>query len=798
MRSPLSLRRSNHPSPPPSPKRVVLRYVPPPSPKKSPLKSPKKHKSPPKRRTRHKKDIHLDPSAANRPPREVELGIRGSLGLLFGVGMSSSSSPETDLARALETLPDPSLRADPTVLSAAHSQLQAFKREHSARIIQSAYRSWSSRQMVLGWVEFSQMRLDIDNSDPSTDPAYNLSTNEKRKSEFIPPPNAFQERLAARAERRMRRRELRLVFRSWAGLVASFVKCRERILVCSKARRISGLVNSWRRVIERQLALKKVVYIQERLVRFRHFRLWRGLTIIRRNMFWAQRRALYAIKHYLAGTATLNRDRWENIVYLARRLWARRYIWHWYEGAATRKWYLRYIKAAARVKDEILRRLGKEALEMRQAKEIERLSRERATMKKISRRAVAALQEYIATEEGSDEFGIYWRIVRKHRRSVKKAELRKLRLLMKKPKTVSGEINQIMSIQYNDTKELYKDYFRTDWKVPSYKCLEERITYEARRVSRENFRREQPPLFDCPHCKKPFVFHYLLRRHKLIYAGECEPSVPKHLEWIKAEKFSKAAMQRIVDVFYSHLVADRLRGKRGAAAALEASSGGVGAEGGVLEGVDKMERSKMTKGWGKIKMAVGDENLLSSTGEGANAFAGGVSALKMKLMAAKAKAREIMEEEGEAEEEEEEEEEQEEPPEWVRAAEHPTMKKFFAMIKVVGEASVKKRMTALNFDPAILDDPDCMVGLEHSIYRDKMVPQKILEEGHKYFSSEDEEQEQEDEDEGMGFGGGSAEGSDAGEEDEEEKERKREERHRKAKEKLGLAGLLMARAEEER
>jgi hypothetical protein len=78
------------------------------------------------------------------------------------------------------------------------------------------------------------------------------------------------------------------------------------------------------------------------------------------------------------------------------------------------------------VKDEIMRRLGGQVLEMRQASEIERLSRERATMKKISRRAVAALREYIATEEGAEDFNVYWRIIRKHRREIKRVEMRKV------------------------------------------------------------------------------------------------------------------------------------------------------------------------------------------------------------------------------------------------------------------------------------------------------------------------------------------------------------------------------------
>ena len=64
-------------------------------------------------------------------------------------------------------------------------------------------------------------------------------------------------------------------------------------------------------------------------------------------------------------------------------------------------------------------------------------------------------------------------------------QLRKLRLLLKRPKTFSGSVAQITQIQYNDAKELYKDYFKTDWRVPAYTCCEERITYESRRVSRE-------------------------------------------------------------------------------------------------------------------------------------------------------------------------------------------------------------------------------------------------------------------------------------------------------------------------
>jgi hypothetical protein len=116
---------------------------------------------------------------------------------------------------------------------------------------------------------------------------------------------------------------------TWRSLVASFVRCRERILVCAKARAMHRKIAGWRRVVERQMVLKKVVYIQERVVRMRHFRLWRGLTIIKRNMFWCQRRALHAIKHFLAGTATIVRDKWERITISLKMLWASNFIKHW-------------------------------------------------------------------------------------------------------------------------------------------------------------------------------------------------------------------------------------------------------------------------------------------------------------------------------------------------------------------------------------------------------------------------------------------------------------------------------------
>ena len=61
-------------------------------------------------------------------------------------------------------------------------------------------------------------------------------------------------------------------------------------------------------------------------------------------------------------------------------------------------------------------------------------------------------------------------------------------------------------------------------------------------------------------------------------------------------------------------------------------------------------------------------------------------------MLAKLKAAELVEKELEREEEEKEEEEEEVPPQWVEAQEHPIYHKFFDLVPVVGELSVKKRM----------------------------------------------------------------------------------------------------------
>lgn len=185
------------------------------------------------------------------------------------------------------------------------------------------------------------------------------------------------------------------------------------------------------------------------------------------------------------------------------------------------------------------------------------------------------------------------------------------------------------------------------------------------------------------------------------------------MEWVKADKFSKAAMQRIVDIFYSHLVSDRLKGKRGAGVAMMAASGGAGAAGSVLEGIDAGERKAATTGWGKIKMAVGDENREGKQGEAASLFGGAVSGLRGKLMMAKQKAEELVEEGVE----EEEEKEEEIPPQWCEAKEHPLYSKFFSLVPVVGELSVKKRMDGMGFDPTVLDEPECMIGLDTCAYK---------------------------------------------------------------------------------
>ena len=59
-------------------------------------------------------------------------------------------------------------------------KLEGYHRDASALVIQTAYRRWTSNQMVIGWVGFSQMQ--IEDSAP------------KDSLTFVPPPNAFQER----------------------------------------------------------------------------------------------------------------------------------------------------------------------------------------------------------------------------------------------------------------------------------------------------------------------------------------------------------------------------------------------------------------------------------------------------------------------------------------------------------------------------------------------------------------------------------------------------------------------------
>lgn len=185
-------------------------------------------------------------------------------------------------------------------------------------------------------------------------------------------------------------------------------------------------------------------------------------------------------------------------------------------------------------------------------------------------------------------------------------------------------------------------------------------------------------------------------------------------------------MQRIVNIFYSHLVSDTLRGKRGSTVGMMAASGGAGAAGTVFEGIDAGERKRKTTGWGKIKMAVGDDNVNERAGVAAAAFGGAVSSLRGRLMMAKSKAEELVARDFQ---EEEEEEEEAVPAQWIEASEHPIYRKFFDMVKIVGEASVKKRMDSLGFDPTVIDEPDCMIGLDNSVYKDKRVPLNIVEDG---------------------------------------------------------------------
>jgi len=350
---------------------------------------------------------------ANRAPKSIELAIRGSYGLLiskpkrFQHDEFGNRNDENDDAsvRSLSSLPAWADKTDVVVQQAALNHLRLFHNHSAAIIIQHAYRSWTSKQMCKAWVDFNSMH----------------AVNE-HKSEYAS--NLFQARLAERAYIRLQKRQLKLFFSCWSVYTKSFKRIRERILVCYFASKMSTKIVGWRRVVMRQMALKRVVYYQERLVRRRHYNLWWGLTLIKRNMLWCMRRALNAIKNYMAGNVSKNRDRWEYIVYGCKRWMCSLRIQTWYRCRSVRAWYLLYVKSAKRVKDEIIRRLGGEVRNAREAIEIDRLSRERAMMKKISRRAVGALREYITTDEGEDAFSIYWRVVRNHRRAEWKKEKR--------------------------------------------------------------------------------------------------------------------------------------------------------------------------------------------------------------------------------------------------------------------------------------------------------------------------------------------------------------------------------------
>jgi hypothetical protein len=88
------------------------------------------------------------------------------------------------------------------------------------------------------------------------------------------------------------------------------------------------------------------------------------------------------------------------------------------------------------------------------------------------------------------------------------------------------------------------------------------------------------------------------------------------------------------------------------------------------------------------------------------------------------------------------------------------------MLKVLPENSVKKRMDALKFDPLILDEPDCMIGLDNSVYKDRRVPQKILD----GEVSEEEEEEEEVEEKPWFESDESEEAEEKGEEEKEQEE----------------------------
>jgi hypothetical protein len=74
--------------------------------------------------------------------------------------------------------PSSPLFADPAVRAAAVARLLAYHKQACARTIQRAYRAWTSRQMVAGWVHFS--RMSVENQGAGEGPE-KMSSADKKK-----------------------------------------------------------------------------------------------------------------------------------------------------------------------------------------------------------------------------------------------------------------------------------------------------------------------------------------------------------------------------------------------------------------------------------------------------------------------------------------------------------------------------------------------------------------------------------------------------------------------------------------
>jgi len=157
--------------------------------------------------------ITVNVADANRPPKSVELAIRGSYGLLINKPKKfhydeNLESDENTNSFSLDNLPAWADKSDVIVQHAAINRLKIYNKHSAAIIIQHNWRLWASKQMCKAWVDFNSMHAINENDEYSS--------------------NLFQARLAERAYSRLQGRQLKLFFNCWMIYTKSFKRIRER------------------------------------------------------------------------------------------------------------------------------------------------------------------------------------------------------------------------------------------------------------------------------------------------------------------------------------------------------------------------------------------------------------------------------------------------------------------------------------------------------------------------------------------------------------------------------------------